>query len=55
MPTGEEIGVVARMIYAVVIVNGITENIAESSFVPDLIASMNAPVAVEVLIVCFRW
>jgi hypothetical protein len=47
MPTGEEIGVVARTIYTVVVVNGITENVPEASYVLDLIASMNV-VAVEV-------
>jgi hypothetical protein len=47
MPTGEEIGVVARTIYTVVVVNSITETVSESSYVPDLIASMNV-VAVEV-------
>jgi hypothetical protein len=48
MPTGEGIGVVlVQTIYTVAIVNGITENIPESSYVPDLIASMNV-VAVEV-------
>jgi hypothetical protein len=48
MPTGEGIGrVVATTIYTLVIVNGITENVPEASYVPDLIASMNV-VAVEV-------
>jgi hypothetical protein len=47
MPVGEEIGVLVRTIYTVVVVNGINENIPESSYVPDLIASMNV-VAVEV-------
>mgnify|MGYP000170064437 CR=1 FL=1 len=48
MPTGEGIGVVVvRTNYTVVIVNGITENVPESYYVPDLIASMNV-VAVEV-------
>ena len=45
--TAEGIGVVARTIYTVVIVNGITENVPVSFYVPDLIASMNV-VAVEV-------
>ena len=43
----EEINVVARTIYTVVIVNGITENVTASFYAPDLIASMNV-VAVEV-------
>jgi hypothetical protein len=47
MPTGEAIGVGVTTIYTVVIVNGITGNVPESSYVPDLIASMNV-VAVEV-------
>jgi sulfur carrier protein ThiS len=41
--------VVARTIYTVAVVNGITENIPASSYVPDLIASMNV-VAVEVAV-----
>ena len=47
MPTVEGIGIVAQTIYTIVIVNGITDNVLESSFVPDLIAGMNV-VAVEV-------
>jgi hypothetical protein len=47
MHVGEGIGVGVTTIYTVAIVNGITENIPESSYVPDLIASMNV-VAVEV-------
>jgi hypothetical protein len=47
MHTEERIGVVARTIYTVLIVSGLTENVPESSYVPDLIASMNV-VAVEV-------
>jgi hypothetical protein len=48
MPTGEGIGIVlVKTIYTVVIVHGITENFPKSSYVPDLIASMNV-VAVEV-------
>jgi hypothetical protein len=47
MPTGEAISVGATTIYTVVIVNGISENVPEASYVPDLIASMNV-VAVEV-------
>jgi hypothetical protein len=47
MTTGGGTGVGATTTYTVVIVNGMTENIPEESYVPDLIASMNV-VAVEV-------
>ena len=47
MHTAERVDVVARTIYTLVIVNGLTENVPESSYVPGLIASMNV-VAVEV-------
>ena len=45
--TVEGIGTVAQTIYTVVIVNGLTENVPESSYIPDLIAGMNV-MAVEV-------